>query len=371
MNHAIEIERIVKILQKKTRSPEELIEVNEYLLNLKPLQLIMNNLSQSNKMQLLTSFNIKYFKEGERLFSKGDPSDCMFVIMTGSLQLYNHSTQDNTELIPENILGKGRILGERGILKNLPRSLTAVAREQTYMLVLDAFTFRNLLGKEVYSNIQIKRKIVDQYLPGLAHYSLTLKERLAYMLEIDIYPKGTVLAKQGSFSEKLMIILEGDCQIYAVQGLHRKTLSTLGKGSFIGEEGPLFDKPSLYSVVVISDSLKVAKMKNADVKQLFPTTTVQMLKDAYLVRDQARSKLLNFSQRSTTLNKFYTTQKNFPLASARAQEKFNGQLQRKSHRRFASIDQEINYKGILEKLRDFSSTRLANFPKRSRSPFIL
>lgn len=62
------------------------------------------------------------FSEGEVIFRAGDPSDCAFQVVVGSV---------NVHLLNGRIrhLGPGEIFGEMGLVDNRPRSATVIAAE--------------------------------------------------------------------------------------------------------------------------------------------------------------------------------------------------------------------------------------------------
>ncbi|CAG9335628.1 unnamed protein product [Blepharisma stoltei] len=371
MDSEADIIRIISIIKKKLKTYEELQELDRLLSELKPLESAVDGLTMANRMLLLNSFTAEELGENEVLFSKGDPSDCIYVILSGSLQLYNHTLKDKGDMIPGNILGKGTILGERGILKDLPRSLTAVAIEHMYVLRLEAQIFKSLLGKEVNANMETKRKIVDQYIPGLAQIPAQQRERLAYLLDIEYYSRGVIIAKQGSFNEKILIILEGECKIFFQQGQYKRFLSTLEKGSWIGEESALFDKPSAFSVVVTSETLKVARIKNSDIKQVYPSATVQLLRSSYNAREIARNKLATFSHPCLTPRpSLPSSPRNFPLATPQAKEKMNTIINRMPHIRSSTLTKELmkcNLKGDIESQAETRAFRIRKSFARCRS----
>ena len=62
---------------------------------------------------------------GEVLFRQGDPSDSLYIVISGRL-LVSHVADDQTERIVAE-LGHGEIVGEMGLVCNEPRSATVVA----------------------------------------------------------------------------------------------------------------------------------------------------------------------------------------------------------------------------------------------------
>ena len=67
------------------------------------------------------------FGKGEVIFNQGDPSNCMYDIVSGSVGIYvNYGKEAETQLT---VLTAGQFLGEMGMIEAFPRSATAVAME--------------------------------------------------------------------------------------------------------------------------------------------------------------------------------------------------------------------------------------------------
>jgi CRP-like cAMP-binding protein len=91
--------------------------------------------------------------------------------------------------------------------------------------------------------VEIFSKLRDEELQALA-------ERLKY----SPFAKGNIIAKQGSVSHWLYIVINGDAEVYLElpQG-GKRIVSVLGKGSFFGEMGMMTGAPRTASVVAKTD----------------------------------------------------------------------------------------------------------------------
>ncbi|CAG9314340.1 unnamed protein product [Blepharisma stoltei] len=358
------LEVMVNLINKPDKSLEEIEKIDLFLHHLKPFQRLIEHLPPNIRQQVIGCLQAKEYHEGERLFTKGDPSNCLYVVMRGTLQMYNHATKEKIDMIPENVLGKGKVLGERGILRNGPRSLTAVARERSYVLILDAKYFKLYLSNEMYITLETKKKIVDKFIPGLSQYPGTQKERLAYMLEIEDFDRGAILAKQGVSTDKMLVILEGECIMTYKEGLIKRIVARLEKGAIIGEETALFDRPSSFTVTVTSNSLMAGKIKNADLQTLYPNKVISMMRNYYSERNLTRKKLVDFTHPCLTSYEPVLSPRNFPLASPKAKEHMTIIMQRNPSFYKESLSEKLinfSYKGRLEKLRDTANKRINKY----------
>lgn len=82
---------------------------------------------------------------GEYLFRQGDPSDVIYMIEQGRIDVTRETPEGDVHLAS---LGPGDHLGEMGPLFGLPRSATARASEDTVLTAYGVKAFRDLVGAE-------------------------------------------------------------------------------------------------------------------------------------------------------------------------------------------------------------------------------
>lgn len=84
------------------------------------------------------------FKKGGTIFHQGTPSDCAFIISSGSVEI-SEDTLEGEKVIGR--LTENEIFGEMGLIDGQPRSATARALEDSVLYVMTRKSF-NLLAKE-------------------------------------------------------------------------------------------------------------------------------------------------------------------------------------------------------------------------------
>jgi CRP-like cAMP-binding protein len=80
---------------------------------------------------------VRRFAKGKRLMHQGAPSDCMYVILSGTVRV-QRSHPDLKDPVILGDLGYGEVVGEMGVLDGEPRSATVLALEPTQALELTA-----------------------------------------------------------------------------------------------------------------------------------------------------------------------------------------------------------------------------------------
>jgi signal transduction histidine kinase len=113
---------------------------------------------------LSESAEIRSYREGERIFSEGEPADSMYLVLAGSVRLTKKDPAGNAQLLA--VVAHDDYFGEFGVLDGNPRSTGALAAVQDTVLarlprerVLQVF---NSSGEGMLKvALQIIRKVRD------------------------------------------------------------------------------------------------------------------------------------------------------------------------------------------------------------------
>ena len=91
-------------------------------------------------MFLIRFGNIREFKDHELLMKQGEPSTSIHFILEGQVSVERQRRND-AQAVQLAKLGSGEIVGEMGVMVDLPRSATVIAIKPTTTLELDAPSF--------------------------------------------------------------------------------------------------------------------------------------------------------------------------------------------------------------------------------------
>jgi CRP/FNR family transcriptional regulator, cyclic AMP receptor protein len=80
-------------------------------------------------------------KKGETIFSQGSPSDCAFIINSGSVEIIEN-TSKGQKVIGQ--LTENEIFGEMGLIDGKPRSATVRALEDSVVFIMTQVSFDKL-----------------------------------------------------------------------------------------------------------------------------------------------------------------------------------------------------------------------------------
>lgn len=92
-------------------------------------------------------------EDGETLFVEGDSSPCMYVLLSGEIQLRTHSQGRIHTMKP------GELLGEIGMIAQQNRTATAIASAPAVLLQIDNDAFEKLLHRAPHICFTIMRNV--------------------------------------------------------------------------------------------------------------------------------------------------------------------------------------------------------------------
>ena len=78
-------------------------------------------------------------KRGDSIFSRGDPGNCLFAVVSGTVKISISSADGRNAIL--NLIGAGEIFGEIAILDGAPRTADATANANCEIFVIDRRDF--------------------------------------------------------------------------------------------------------------------------------------------------------------------------------------------------------------------------------------
>jgi diguanylate cyclase (GGDEF)-like protein len=118
-------------------------------------------LSAEQRELLIAQASEHIFPPGHVIIHETDPPDRLFVILSGRARILEVAADNPVELILGE-LGEGEILGELGVLRNQPRSASAVAIERTHCLVLHQNDFLRVLQSSTELAVSLLRVLAGR-----------------------------------------------------------------------------------------------------------------------------------------------------------------------------------------------------------------
>ena len=106
--------------------------------------------------------DIRSFRQGETIFKEGEPADCMFSVVEGSVAIELRGA------VVEHI-GPGGVFGEMALIDGQPRSATAVAAADCSLAAINEKRFLRLVEQTPKFALQLMQVITERLRRTSAH----------------------------------------------------------------------------------------------------------------------------------------------------------------------------------------------------------
>jgi len=95
----------------------------------------------------------RVFQKGESIFEENTTGKSIMVIISGEVRITQRARISGEETLT--VLKKGDFFGEMALLEDLPRSATAIAHSDTFMLEISRDKFLRFIEKDTASGMKI------------------------------------------------------------------------------------------------------------------------------------------------------------------------------------------------------------------------
>jgi len=115
------------------------------------------------------------FDSGEVLFYEGDIADCLYIIISGEVEVWADFKQKDRDLLA--LAKNGDIVGEMALLDDLPRSATLIARSETETYSINNQDFSELLKQCPSVALLIIKSVSSIVRKSNQNFVATLRQR--------------------------------------------------------------------------------------------------------------------------------------------------------------------------------------------------
>jgi CRP/FNR family transcriptional regulator, cyclic AMP receptor protein len=137
-------------------------------------------LDEDERATLAEMVELKSFDKGETIFAYGDPGEAVYVVHSGTVQVYVENTEGDKIILAEN--PPGELFGEISLLDGGARTATAVAVDATECFVLDRARLLELITKHPHAAIDLltvmgrRLRVTDELLRTHVTRNLNVEE---------------------------------------------------------------------------------------------------------------------------------------------------------------------------------------------------
>ncbi len=105
--------------------------------------------------QPFKEFIVKY-RKGDRIYSKGDPGHEMYIIQSGTVEIFRESAGQKIGLA---VMEKGDFFGEMALIESAPHSACAEALEECELIEINSTLFDKMIKGNIEIAVRMLRKL--------------------------------------------------------------------------------------------------------------------------------------------------------------------------------------------------------------------
>lgn len=353
--HISQLNRAISILKSDDRSATEIEFLSNFVMDYKELAVYLGRMSIAGINQVMRACYLEEYETGDHIFYKGDHSDKFYLILFGSVCVYNLNKENVVTF--SSILNQGQKLGEQGLVTGMPRSMSAKAHCKVFMLCMFRPAFKQFLEKTVLFELESQLNYIDMYFPNIYRYGSISRIRIAYSMHTVHYRRNKVVLTKNVNYDMIYFVFEGECSIVSQANKNKeKCFVKLSKGSCFGEECGLMGKPAGHTIKVSSEYAILFFIRKIDVKRVIPEEVLEVLVGNYYLKQRSRLLLKEASKSDDP--SFDETQlapiELYPMASGIARRQIHMQFQRTQSSLGCRLLDPLHV-GYKKKLRQFRS----------------
>ncbi|KAI5703810.1 hypothetical protein M8J75_016458 [Diaphorina citri] len=238
----IQIQRYDKDFRSKQLIKAAIMD-NDFLKNLDTLQV----------KEMVESMHQAEYKADSYVITEGEAGNDLFVSAEGEFQVI----KDGKILA---VMGPGKAFGELAILYNCTRTASIRALTPCKVWMLDRRVFQKIMMRtglqRLEDNITFLRSV-----PLLKNMDSDLLAKIADVLEVEFYPAGHYIIREGAKGDSFFIISGGQVKVTrrikdSTDTTECETLRVLKRGDYFGEQALIKEDCRTASVIALAPGVE-------------------------------------------------------------------------------------------------------------------
>ncbi|KAF0699346.1 Aste57867_10062 [Aphanomyces stellatus] len=242
---------------------DQLDECKKFLRNVPLLQ----ELTDNQMSQLANVVQMVAFKQGERIITKGEKGNVLYIIKSGTVVCSDAG--DASKAVESVRISDGEYFGERALMTHEPRAANVTAETDVVAFALDRQAFDEILGslREVIDRNMSMRVI--QSVPILKSLLPSNRATLFAALTTQTFEDTATVINEGEHGSTFYIIKSGHAIVSKTTGPSNNSveIAKLSVGDYFGEMALLNDEPRKANVVA-SGTLECFVLERAKFNEL-------------------------------------------------------------------------------------------------------
>lgn len=211
----------------------------------------LKNMVSSQVREIVDCMYSEVFPRDSLVIREGDPGNHFYVSAEGELEVLK-----NNKVLGR--MGPGKAFGELAILYNCKRTASVKAVTDAEVWMLDRKVFQAIM---MISGLQRQEDNISflKSVPLLKNLNNELLAKIADVLEVDFYPAGEYIIRQGTTGDTFFIISNGQVMVTKNLGGDLKLeeeVRTLGRGEYFGEQALLREDRRTANVIALDPGVE-------------------------------------------------------------------------------------------------------------------
>ncbi|XP_021703513.1 cGMP-dependent protein kinase, isozyme 1 [Aedes aegypti] len=235
----IKIPKYEKDYSAKQLIKDAILE-NDFFKNIDSLQI----------REIVDSMYSREFRSGEYVIHEGQAGSHLYVSAAGEFEVL----KDGKFL---GLMGPGKAFGELAILYNCTRTASIRVLSDSRVWVLDRRVFQQIMMRtglqRIEENVNFLRSV-----PLLKNLSNDVLTKIADVLEVEFYPAGAYIIRQGAAGDSFFLISQGTVKVtQRLPGCAvEEEIRILGRGEYFGEKALIKEDKRTANIIAMSPGVE-------------------------------------------------------------------------------------------------------------------
>ncbi|XP_073823595.1 protein kinase, cGMP-dependent at 21D isoform X2 [Musca autumnalis] len=210
----------------------------------------LKNIDASQVRELVDSMYSVSIPKGKFVIREGEVGAHLYVSAEGEFEV-----EKNGKVL--GVMGPGKAFGELAILYNCTRTASVRVLSDARVWVLDRRIFQQIMMRTGMQRIENSVNFLKS-VPLLKNLSEEILAKIADVLEVEFYPAGTYIIRQGASGDTFFLISQGSVKVtqkLAPSG-EEKEIRTLERGDYFGEQALINEDKRTANIIAMAPGVE-------------------------------------------------------------------------------------------------------------------
>ncbi|XP_037825865.1 cGMP-dependent protein kinase, isozyme 1 isoform X1 [Lucilia sericata] len=210
----------------------------------------LKNIDASQVRELVDSMYSLSIEKGKFVIREGEVGAHLYVSAEGEFEV-----EKNGKIL--GIMGPGKAFGELAILYNCTRTASIRVLSDARVWVLDRRIFQQIMMRTGMQRIENSVNFLKS-VPLLKNLSEEVLAKIADVLEVEFYPAGTYIIRQGASGDTFFLISQGSVKVTQklAPSTEEKEIRTLQMGDYFGEQALINEDKRTANIIAMAPGVE-------------------------------------------------------------------------------------------------------------------